>query len=131
PIHLYGREGGDRRRAHKSPDGPATADEWLRALDKGGMELAVLYPTLGLFMSFLKDREWAVRLCRAYNTLMHEEFIKVNPRLQSVALLPVQDPMAAAAGLPPAVAEPGPGGGMVAAVRTHLLGGDRCLPLYE
>ena len=46
------------------------------------MESAVLYPTLGLFMSFLKDREWAVALCRAYNTFMYEEFIKKSPRLQ-------------------------------------------------
>ena len=42
----------------------------------------MLYPTLGLFMSFLKDREWAVALCRAYNTFLHEEFVKKSPRLQ-------------------------------------------------
>jgi hypothetical protein len=93
---LYPADGWDRRIVDKFHDWAGNADEWLRALDTGGMELAVLYPTLGLFMSFLKDREWAVRLCRAYNTLMHEEFIKVSPRLQSVALLPVQDPKAAA-----------------------------------
>ena len=52
----------------------------------------MLYPTLGLFLSFLKDREWAVALCRAYNTFLHEEFVKKSPRLHAVALLPVQDP---------------------------------------
>ncbi len=74
----YAADGWDRRLIDKFHDTGGTADEWLRAMDRGGVELAVLYPTLGLFMSFLKDREWAVRLCRAYNTFMHEEFTRVS-----------------------------------------------------
>src|SRR6059036_661051 len=89
-------DGWDRRLITKFHDTAATADAWLRALDKGGMEQAVLFPTLGLFMSFIKDRTWAVQFCRAYNTLMHEEFITASPRLRAVALLPIQDPEAAA-----------------------------------
>src|SRR6266436_1380105 len=49
-------DGWDRRLLTKYRDTAGTADAWLRALDKGGMEQAVLFPTLGLFMSFLKDR---------------------------------------------------------------------------
>src|SRR5215467_11533632 len=124
-------DGWDRRMRGTLGDWAGDAETWLRALDKGGMELAVLYPTLGLFMSFLRDREWAVALCRAYNTFLHEEFIKVSPRLQSVALLPVQDPMAAAAELRRAVTELGHVGGMLAADGTHLLGDERFLPVYE
>jgi predicted TIM-barrel fold metal-dependent hydrolase len=127
----YTADGWDRRLVDKFHDWAGNADEWLQALDKGGMELAVLYPTLGLFMSFLKDREWAVRLCRAYNTMMHEEFIKQSPRLQSVALLPVQDPKAAALELRRAVSELGHIGGMLSADGTHLLGDERFLPVYE
>ena len=59
---LYTADGWDRRLVDKFHDWAGNAEQWLRALDKGGMELAVLYPTLGLFMSFLKDREWAVAL---------------------------------------------------------------------
>lgn len=128
---LYTADGWDRRLVDKFHDWAGNAEDWLRALDKGGMELAVLYPTLGLFMSFLKDREWAVRLCRAYNTLMHEEFIKLSPRLQAVALLPVQDPKAAALELRRAVSELGHVGGMLAADGSHLLGDERFLPIYE
>src|SRR5438093_8290765 len=58
-------DGWDRRLLTKYHDTAGTADAWLRALDKGGMEQAVLFPTLGLFMSFLKDRAWAVQFCRA------------------------------------------------------------------
>ena len=85
-------DGWDRRMLGTLGDNAGTAEQWLRALDLGGMEQAVLYPTLGLFLSFLKDREWAVALCRAYNTFLHEEFVKQTPRLHAVALLPVQDP---------------------------------------
>jgi hypothetical protein len=100
-------------------------------MDKGGVETAVLYPTLGLFMSFLKDRQWAVALCRAYNTFLHEEFVTASPRLKAVALLPVQDPDACPAELRRAVRELGLSGAMLSADGSHLLGDARFLPLYE
>src|SRR5213080_5013430 len=118
-------DGWDRRLITKFHDTAATADAWLRALDKGGMEQAVLFPTLGLFMSFIKDRTWAVQFCRAYNTLMHEEFITASPRLRAVALLPIQDPEAAAEELGRAVRELGHVGAMLAADGSHVLG-DEC-----
>src|SRR5213076_1617697 len=77
-------DGWDRRLITKYHDTAATADAWLRALDKGGMEQAVLFPTLGLFMSFLKDRAWAVQFCRAYNTFRSEEH---TSELQSLPTL--------------------------------------------
>src|SRR5438045_9586059 len=109
----------------------ATADVWLEALDRGSMDLAVLYPTLGLFMSFLKDRQWAVALCRAYNTFMHEEFAKKTPRLKAAALLPLQDPEAAAKVLRRAARELGAVGAMLATDGQHQLGGARFAPIYE
>src|SRR2546428_482489 len=124
-------DGWDRRLLTKYHDTAGTADAWLRALDKGGMDQAVLFPTLGLFMSFLKDRAWAVQFCRAYNTLMHEEFVKASPRLQAVALLPIQDPPAAAQELKRAVRELGHVGAMLAADGSHVLGDERFTPIYE
>ncbi len=125
------QDGWDRRLLGTLGAWAGTADQWLAALDLGGMETVVLYPTLGLFMSFLKDREWAVALCRAYNTFLHEEFIRVSPRLKAVALLPVQDPDAAAKELRRAVRELGLSGAMLAADGTHLLGDERFSPIYE
>ena len=95
------------------------------------MESAVLYPTLGLFMSFLKDRQWAVALCRAYNTFLHEEFVKKSKRLQAVALLPVQVPEACAPELRRAVRELGLCGAMLPADGGHLLGDNRYAEVYE
>jgi uncharacterized protein len=125
------QDGWDRRLLGTLGDWAGTADQWLKAMDRGGMETAVLYPTLGLFMSFLRDREWAVALCRAYNTFLHEEFIRQSPRLKAVALLPVQDPEASAKELRRAVRELGLSGAMLAADGTHLLGEERFAPVYE
>jgi predicted TIM-barrel fold metal-dependent hydrolase len=125
------QDGWDRRLLGTLGDWAGSADAWLKALDRGGVEQTVLYPTLGLFMSFLRDREWAVALCRAYNTFLHEEFIKVSPRLKGVALLPVQDPDAAARELRRAVRELGHVGAMLAADGSHVLGDERFAGVYE
>src|SRR5262245_7230023 len=125
------QDGWDRRLLGTLGDWAGTADQWLKALDRGDMETVVLYPTLGLFMSFLKDPEWAVALCRAYNTFMHEEFIRVSPRLKSVALLPVQDPAACPGELRRAVKDLGMVGAMLSADGGHLFGDAKFVPLYE
>jgi uncharacterized protein len=128
---FYPWDGWDRRMLGTLGEFASTADAWLKAMDRGGMESAVLYPTLGLFMSFLRDRQWAVALCRAYNTFMHEEFTRKSPRLRAVALLPLQDPAAAAAELRRAVRELGCVGAMLAADGSHVLGDARFAPIYE
>jgi predicted TIM-barrel fold metal-dependent hydrolase len=128
---LFPQDGWDRRLLGTLGDVAGDADTWLRALDSGGMDTAVLFPTLGLFMSFLKDRAWAVALCRAYNTLLAEEFLRRSPRLRAVALLPVQDPEAATKELTRAVTELGMCGAMLAADGSHVLGDAKFLPIYE
>jgi predicted TIM-barrel fold metal-dependent hydrolase len=127
----YPADGWDRRLLGRLGDWAGDAPAWLEALDRGGMESTILYPTLGLFASFLKDREWAVALCRAYNTFLAEEFVRVSPRLRAVALLPIQDPEAAALELRRGVRELGLVGGMLAADGGHVLGDARFFPIYE
>jgi len=130
-LPLYPADGWDRRLLGTLGSVGGTAEQWLKALDDGGMEATVLYPTSGLFLSFLKDRAWAVAISRAYNTFLHEEFIKKNPRLQAVALLPLQDPEAAAAELERGVRQLGLCGAMLAADGGHVLGDARFTPIYE
>jgi predicted TIM-barrel fold metal-dependent hydrolase len=130
-FSLYPWDAWDRRLLGTLGEWANDAPSWLRALDDGGMESTILYPTLGLFMSFLRDRAWAVALCRAYNTFLYEEFVRVSPRLQAVALLPVQDPDEAARELRRAVTELGMVGAMLAADGSHLLGDPRFLPIFE
>ncbi|HUF92338.1 MAG TPA: hypothetical protein VMR23_08180, partial [Candidatus Limnocylindria bacterium] len=55
-FSLYPQDGWDRRMLGTLGHFGGTPEAWLKALDEGGMELTVLYPTFGLFASFLKDR---------------------------------------------------------------------------
>ena len=75
-------------------DRAGTAKSWLEAMDRGGVDLAVLYPTAGLSIGWVREPDFAVALCRAYNDFFHHEFTSASPRLKGVALLPLQDPTA-------------------------------------
>lgn len=108
-----------------------SAERWGEFLDRAGLEAAFLYPTAGLATGFIRDRDWAVALSRAYNDWLAERYLRRDPRLSGVALLPLQDPEEAARELRRAVVELG----MAAAV-LPAAGLDRSLghgdfdPLY-
>lgn len=121
--NLYGRLG------RSAPD----AETWLRAMDEGGLDTAVLFPTrVGLGASLIWEPDVAVAVSRAYNQFMYEEFLKRNDRLKAVALLPLQDIDAAVQELRRAVSELGMVGGMLPAIGLHRpLGHREFFPLYE
>src|SRR5947208_15783600 len=73
-------DGWDRRLITKYHDTAGDAEASLRALDKAGLEQAVLFPTLGLFLRFLKARAWAVQSCRSYLPFIPVEFVAWRPR---------------------------------------------------
>jgi len=127
---FFPQDGWDRRLIGTKGNWAADARSWEEALDTGGMSLSVLYPTLGLFMPFLRDAEWAVVLSRAYNTMLYKELTSQSRRLKGVALLPLQDPVAAAQELERAVGELGFVGGMLSADSYFLLGHSRFDPIY-
>lgn len=106
------------------------AQDWLAALDAGGVETTILYPTAGLSVGFLKEPDYAVAFCRAYNNFLAEEFIKVSPRLRGVALLPLQDVGEAVIELRRAVTELHMVGAMLPADGPFLLGKPAFDPIY-
>jgi predicted TIM-barrel fold metal-dependent hydrolase len=126
----FPQDGWDRRLCGTLGHWAGDVAAWHDALDRGGMARSVLYPTLGLFMPFVRDPEWAVVLCRAYNTMLHAELTSQSSRLAGVALLPLQDPGAAAAELTRAVTDLGFVGAMLAADGPYLLGHRRFDPIY-
>jgi hypothetical protein len=67
------------------------AKTWLEALDRGGLEATVLYPTSGLGIGWVREPDFAVALCRAYNDFLHQELMQKSPRIKGVALLALQD----------------------------------------
>src|SRR2546422_9184589 len=78
-------DGWDRRLIRKYHDTAGAADAWLPAPHKGGVGQTGLFPTLRLFMSFLKGRSWAVQFCPAYNSFLPEGVVKVSPPPHAVA----------------------------------------------
>ncbi len=78
---------------------PAGLDPKARVaeLDREGIDVAALYPSLGLLLGGIREPEHAVAACRAYNDWL-AGFCKASPgRLVGVAALPMQDPEGAVA----------------------------------
>jgi predicted TIM-barrel fold metal-dependent hydrolase len=127
---FFPQDAWDRRLSGGFHDWAGDVKSWHQALDAGGMAVSVLFPTLGLFMPFLHDADWAVATCRAYNTMLHEDITGQSPRLKGVALLPLQDVAAAVAELRRTVTRYGFVGAMLAADGHYLLGNARFDPIY-
>jgi predicted TIM-barrel fold metal-dependent hydrolase len=81
-FHMQGRLA-----PYRAPD----AENWLKAMDKEGIETAVLFPTAGLSIGLVRQPDLAQALCRAYNDFVHERFMKASKRLKPVAIIPLQD----------------------------------------
>jgi predicted TIM-barrel fold metal-dependent hydrolase len=72
------------------------ATERVKVLDSEGIDLAVVYPGLGLKLGGIRDPELAVSSCRVYNDWIAEWTAVAPTRLRGVGALPMQDPPAAA-----------------------------------
>jgi len=113
------------------PSAP-TAQDWLRLLDENGIEQTFLYPTALGNVSRIREPDYAVALCAAYNDYVHERYARVSNRLSPVALLPFQDPERAVVELRRAVRELGCRGAVVRTTGLRLPLGHRYYdPIYR
>jgi uncharacterized protein len=66
----------------------------IRDMDREGVDVAVLFPTLGLYIMWRDDIEPALSaaICRAYNTWLAEYCQYAPQRLYGAMLIPLQDP---------------------------------------
>jgi uncharacterized protein len=108
-------------------------EEWLQFLEDVGIERTVLYPTRGLAIGQMRDPDFAVALCRAYNEWLAERYVQ-HPcgKFAGVALLPMLTPDRAAAELRHAIEDLGLTAGMIPAngLPRHL-GAREYWPVYE
>ncbi|MHB8219315.1 MAG: amidohydrolase family protein [Acidimicrobiales bacterium] len=79
----------------------------LADMDAEGIDQAVLYPSVGLYVWALEDAPAAVAIARAYNDWLAGYCAATRRRLFGSAMLPMQDPKAAASELRRAVTELG------------------------
>ena len=112
--------------------GHVDAAAWAGFLDRAGLAGTIVYPTSALGFGFSRDPEWAAVVARAYNRFVAERYLKVDGRIQAVALLPLIEPQAAAEELRHAVTELGLVGGLLPAAGLRRPYGDRAFdPLFE
>ena len=134
-IHNYfrgvdGRMGGPRQTASEERTG--SGEDWAEFLNKTGIEKTVIFPTEGLAVGFIQSNEYANYLCRGYNDYVADRYARVDARIHPVALIPMQDPPAAAAELRRAVKELGLLGAMLPSTGLPLhLGHDFFDPVYR
>lgn len=110
---------------------PADHKRWTDFMKRTGTDWAVLYPTRGLFYGRLFYADWAIAYARAYNSWLHDAFIKQSSKLRGVGLLPMQDVPAAISELRRCVKELGMVGGMIPSNGLGLhIGAEEYWPLY-
>ena len=84
------------RKFEEGHPGGSIPAERLQVHDQEGLEAAVLFTTLGLWVGSIRDPSLAVAVCQALNRWLGD-FCAVAPKeLFGVATLPVQDPAGAA-----------------------------------
>lgn len=82
-------------------------DKWIDFLDDVGVGTTVLYPTMALAAGKFNSVDWAIQATAAYNDWLHHTYQVRDPRFKGMAVLPMQDPEAAAAELRRCVLELG------------------------
>jgi predicted TIM-barrel fold metal-dependent hydrolase len=87
----------------------------LADLDQEGITVQVVYPTTLLAAPFIRDKDYAAALCRAYNNYVSNR-IRGQERLRAVAVVPIQDPPVAIAEMRRAIQELGFVGVMITPV---------------
>jgi predicted TIM-barrel fold metal-dependent hydrolase len=86
------------RGRHYEDLNPAGFDprERVKVLDAEGIDVAVMYPGLGLKLAGLRDLDLAVASCEVYNDWVADWCAVAPDRLGGVGALPLQDPTRAA-----------------------------------
>ncbi|HWS55129.1 MAG TPA: amidohydrolase family protein [Pyrinomonadaceae bacterium] len=123
---------GCRGRIDGIPAGAADPEARLRDLDLEGIDAQVAYGNLGVAVSALADKDFAVAMSRACNDY-YADFCRASPdRLKCMAALPLQDIPASVAELKRAVTELGHAGAALPPnVNGRNLDHADFYPLYE
>lgn len=105
---------------------------WRAFLDRANFSGAVMFPTIALSYGRLTDPDLAIGACQAYNDWIAQEYLAADRRLNAMALIPMQEPAAAARELERAVNTLGLRGAMLPPTGLpRLLGAREYAPVYE
>jgi predicted TIM-barrel fold metal-dependent hydrolase len=106
--------------------------EWKEFAKDLGLQAAVLYPTFALGYGRIPNPNWAIAATTAYNDWLTQAYCSNGSPLKGMALIPMQNPKAAAKELRRAVTELGMPGAMLPPTGLrHYLGDEEYWPIYE
>ena len=88
---MIGKEDSNRKYWHTD------AAVWAECLADIGADGSVLYPTAALAHGLMRDVPFAVATATAYNNWLEDRYTRQDDRLHGAGVVPVQDPVAAAA----------------------------------
>ncbi len=77
--------------------GGAFNQKRVEQMDEEGIDIHIIYATLGLIFSSIIDKDLGVALCKAYNNYIVDDCKKYENRLKPIGLIPLQDVDAAVA----------------------------------
>ena len=110
---LFAKDAHDRDLGGVLGKREVNAQIMLQDMDVEGIDASILYPTNGLFIGEVRDRDFAIAVSRAYNDWLHN-YCQTDPsRLKGVAMVPLQDVDAACREINRAVTDLGMLGAMV------------------
>ena len=107
------RDGFDNTLGNRLGTREVDTEVWIDALERGRLDVAVLFPTGSLGTGWLREPDFAAARMAAYNDWLFETYLQADSRFKGMALLPVQDPPQAARELRRGVEELGMLGGML------------------
>jgi uncharacterized protein len=111
---------------------PVGPKEWKDFMEDVGIEATVLYPTTALSYGKIVNRDWAIAATRAYNDWLADTYLAEGSMFKGMALLPIQEPEAAAVELRRVVKELGMQGAMLPSTTfAGHLGARQFWPIYE
>ena len=109
-----------------------SGEDIFEFVKKAEIQDSVLYATEALSVGFIQQPSYAIKVCRAYNDYVTARYRGISKRLHPIALLPMQDPKAAALELRRCVKDLGLLGGMLPSTGLDLhLGHAFYEPVYE
>ncbi|HEY8695028.1 MAG TPA: amidohydrolase family protein [Chloroflexota bacterium] len=86
---IYPMDAFDRFQNGTIKKGPVTPQDNLRDNDTEGIDLQIIYPTGGLFLSRVRDHDFAIELAKAYNDWLYDWCAIDRKRLRGVANVPL------------------------------------------
>ena len=86
---VYPSDNFDRRQNGAIDKHPTTPAQNLADNEREGIDLQIIYPTGGLMLSRVRERDYAIALCRTYNDWLRDWCAADPKRLKGVALVPL------------------------------------------